>query len=90
MKATGKAIERLLHVAVWAQGQDDLRVRFETASVGAIDDVLEREDYAPKTNEEEVSGEFGEGGGDATTGEQVEEGSRIRRTSCLQVWIGLK
>lgn len=74
MKATGKAIERLLHVAVWAQGQSDLKIRFSTRSVGAIDDVVPRGDRERDEEEEE----------------EVDESSRIRRTSCLEAFVGLK
>lgn len=42
MKATGKAIEKLLRLAIWWQGQDGVVVRIRTGSVGAVDDVVER------------------------------------------------
>ena len=42
VKATGKAIERALQVAVWFQGQEDVLVRVRTGSVGAVDDVVLR------------------------------------------------
>lgn len=40
MKATGKAIEKLLQLAIWFQGQDDYVVKLRTRSVGAVDDVV--------------------------------------------------
>jgi ribonuclease P/MRP protein subunit POP7 len=42
IKATGKAIERCLHIGLWAMQQDDLGVEVRTGSVGAVDDVVER------------------------------------------------
>lgn len=42
MKATGKAIEKLLRLAIWWQGQDGVVVKIRTGSVGAIDDVVEK------------------------------------------------
>jgi ribonuclease P/MRP protein subunit POP7 len=43
LKATGKAIERLLRVAVYFQAQEDVQVRLRTGSVGAVDDVVEKD-----------------------------------------------
>lgn len=68
LKATGKAIEKCLRLAVWWLGQADVRVVVRTGSVGAVDDVVNKDD-----------GEVGE-----------EEGSRVRRTSCLEVGISLR
>ena len=77
LKATGKAIEKLLRIAVWTQGQDDLRVRYQTCGVGAVDDIVEAR--SEKSDAE------------ASVDEEKEvEGSRIRRTSCLEVYVGLR
>jgi len=76
MKATGRAIERLLQLAIWFQGQDDCVIRIRTGSVGTVDDVVAKNsdvDRAPD-GEEEV---------------EIEE-SRVRRTSSLEVWVGLR
>jgi ribonuclease P/MRP protein subunit POP7 len=40
LKATGKAIEKALALAVWFQGQDDVEVVVRTSSVGAVDDII--------------------------------------------------
>ncbi|KAF8859975.1 hypothetical protein BDZ45DRAFT_704069 [Acephala macrosclerotiorum] len=69
MKATGKAVEKLLRLAIWWQGREGVVVRIRTGSVGAVDDVIER------------SGE---------DGEWIVEGSRVRRTSCLEVGVSLR
>jgi len=68
MKATGKAIEKLLGLVLHFQGQDDVKVTVRTGSVGAIDDVV---------NKDSVDGD-------------EEEGSRVRRTSTLEVGISLR
>ncbi|CZR58885.1 related to POP7 Nuclear RNase P subunit [Phialocephala subalpina] len=69
MKATGKAVEKLLRLAIWWQGQEGVIVRIRTGSVGAVDDVVERGD---------------------DDGEGIVEGSRVRRTSCLEVGVRLR
>lgn len=43
LKGTGKAIERVLGLAVFLQGEVDLRVRVRTGTVGVVDDVVLRE-----------------------------------------------
>ncbi|MCJ1287340.1 hypothetical protein MMC26_006689 [Xylographa opegraphella] len=40
LKATNKAIERALGLALFFQGQQDCRVRLRTGSVGVIDDIV--------------------------------------------------
>ncbi|KUJ13677.1 uncharacterized protein LY89DRAFT_145134 [Mollisia scopiformis] len=42
MKATGKAIEKLLRLAIWWQEQNGIVVRIRTGSVGAVDDVVDK------------------------------------------------
>lgn len=39
VKATGRAIERALNVALWFQKQDDCKIVLRTGEVGAVDDV---------------------------------------------------
>lgn len=41
LKATGKAIERLLGVVVFFQKEEGIKVEVRTGSVGAVDDVVE-------------------------------------------------
>ena len=40
LKATNKAIERALGLALFFQGQEDCKVRLKTGSVGVIDDIV--------------------------------------------------
>ena len=68
LKATGKAIEKLLRLTIWFQEQEDLTVRVRTGSVGAVDDVV----------------------GVDVEGEEMEESSRVRRASCLEVLVGFR
>lgn len=39
LKGTGKAIEKVLSLGLFFQGQKDCRVRVGTRSVGAVDDI---------------------------------------------------
>ena len=40
MKATGRAIEKLLQLAIWFQEQEGYDIFVRTGSIGAVDDVL--------------------------------------------------
>lgn len=75
VKATGKAIEKGLRVALYFQGQEDCLVRLRTGSVGAVDDVLVQEGLVEGEGEQER--------------EDVPE-TRVRRTSMLEVGISLR
>lgn len=67
IKATGRAVDKGLRMAMWWLQQKDVRVVIRTGSVGAVDDVVA------------IGDEDG-----------VEESSRVRRTSCLEVGISLR
>ncbi len=41
LKGTGKAIEKVLSLGLFFQGQEDCRVTLTTGSVGAVDDIVE-------------------------------------------------
>ncbi|KAL8862273.1 MAG: hypothetical protein Q9178_001282 [Gyalolechia marmorata] len=43
LKATNRAIEKALGLGLFFQGQEDLRVRLRTGSVGAVDDIVVEE-----------------------------------------------
>jgi len=86
LKGTGKAIERVLGLAVFLQGEADLRVRVRTGTVGVVDDVVVREG-----RDGGVRKEGGGGGG----GEQHEEGQEIpeswvRKASMVEVVVSLR
>jgi ribonuclease P/MRP protein subunit POP7 len=80
LKGTGKAIEKVVALAAWfqdgAQSELGVRVVVRTGSVGAIDDVVPRDEEQGADE-----GEDGVGEGDET---------RIRRVSCLEVGISLR
>ena len=76
LRATGKAIENALGLALYFQGQDDVKVRLRTGSVGAVDDIVQ--------NEEESTDIIG--GGDQ---EELPE-SQVRKASTLEVAISLR
>ena len=40
LKGTGKAVEKVLALGLFFQGQRDCRIRVGTGSVGAVDDVV--------------------------------------------------
>ncbi|KAG9235243.1 Rpp20 subunit of nuclear RNase MRP and P-domain-containing protein [Amylocarpus encephaloides] len=75
LKATGKAVERLMSVAIWLENEgegEEFVVRVRTGSVGAVDDVVKKE-----------------GSGDGNE-EEEEMPGRVRRTSCLEVGVRFK
>ena len=74
LKATGRAIERVLGLGLYFQGQPDYMVRLRTGSVGVVDDIVEREVPEQKDGGEE---------------EELPE-SRIRKASVVEVAVTLK
>lgn len=55
MKATGKAIEKLLGLVIHFQGKEDVKVVVRTGSVGAVDDIVMKEGVEGEGDEEEGS-----------------------------------
>ena len=102
LKATNKAIEKVLGLALFFQGQKDCRVRLKTGSVGAVDDVVEVEE--PKVQEKaagtsrkpvEADGTREQApeaerniNGDEDEGELPE--TQIRKVSVVEVGISLR
>ena len=76
LKATNRAIENVLGLALYFQGQDDCTVRLRTGSVGVVDDVVERDGVV-------------DGGGEGEEEEELPE-SRVRKCSVVEVAITLK
>lgn len=77
LKATNRAIQNVLGLALFFQGQDDCRVRLRTGTVGVVDDIVES--AIPK--------------GAATVEVEEEEEelpeSRVRKASFVEVAITL-
>ena len=78
LKATNRAIENVLGLALYFQGQDDCRVRLSTGTVSVVDDIVES---TVSRGAETVEGE--------DEGEELPE-SRVRKTSFVEVAITLK
>ena len=76
LKATGKAIDKTLGLALFFSSQDDLAVRIGTGTVSVVDDVVEKDGA-------------GEDAMDVDDQEEVPE-IQIRRTSMLEVGIRSK
>ncbi|KAL9066517.1 MAG: hypothetical protein Q9161_007492 [Pseudevernia consocians] len=78
LKATNRAIQNVLGLALFFQGQDDCRVRLRTGTVSVVDDIVESE---ISTRAETVEGEDEK--------EELPE-SRVRKASFVEVAINLK
>ena len=102
LKATNKAIEKVLGLALFFQGQQDCRVRLKTGSVGVVDDIVEVEEPnvkgnavgpLPKPAEAGKTGEQAtEAEGDVDSEEEEEElpETQIRKVSVVEVGISLR
>lgn len=81
LKATNRAIEKVLGIALYFQGQDDCRVRLRTGSLGVVDDIID----AP------VDIQCDDGGDGKEADDEVELlESRIRKITAVEVAIALK
>lgn len=79
LKGTNRVIEKVLGLALFFQGQEDLIVRLRTGTVGVVDDIV----MVPcSPNETEV--------GDQKEDEKVLPETQVRKISMLQVAITLK
>ena len=80
LKATNRAIEKVLGLALFFQGQDDCRVQLRTGTVGVVDDI-ELSDLQGDCDEASHA-----------KGDQEEEfpESRIRKVTVVEVAIALK
>ena len=74
LKGTSRAIEKVLGLALYFQGQGDCRVRLRTGSVGVVDDIVEGDGEGEKEGDED---------------EEVPE-TQVRKISVVEVGISLK
>lgn len=81
LKGTNKAIVKVCELALFFQGQDDVRVRVKTGSVGTVDDIVEADDEG---------GEEQEAGGKEEDEEEEMPESRVRWLSVVEAHISLK
>ena len=93
LKATGKAIEKVLGLALFFQGQEDLVVKIRTGSVGAVDDIVEVEqpehlamDLNPGALQDQKDGEDNL---DEEENVDLPE-TQVRKTSMVEVGICLQ
>ena len=77
LKATNRAIQKALYLALFFQKQEDLRVRFRTGTVSVVDDIVK---VGKATGEAEL---------DDHQEEELQE-SRLRKMCMLEVAITLK
>lgn len=97
LKATGRAIDKALGLALWFQQRDEYIVRIQTGSVGAIDDIVAVEgqgmDDLDKTQAENAKGQ-GEDDQEKTSDEPQQDmpvpDSRIRHASVVHVAVSLR
>ncbi len=54
LKGTNRAIEKVLGLGLYFQGQDDCMVRLKTGSVGVVDDIVQEEEEDGEEEGEEV------------------------------------
>lgn len=78
LKATNKAIEKVLGLALYFQGQDDCSVRLKTGTVGVVDDIV--------VSDRPVGPECVEG---EDEDEELPE-SRVRKVTVVEVVVCLK
>ena len=105
LKATNKAIERALGLALFFQGQEDCRVRLKTGSVGVVDDIVVDEHRGGEGkagknleggrkggDEDAVMDEVQTGISDEPRKEDEEElpETQIRQVSVIEVAISLR
>lgn len=80
LKATNKAIENVLGLALYFQGQDDCSVRLKTGTLGVVDDIVVSD---PPVGAEGAAGE------DEDEDEELPE-SRVRKVTVVEVAVCLK
>ena len=104
MKATGRAIERALQVALFFQQQSDCRVRISTGTADAIDDIIvkPKKNRANLPNDEE-DGDVHENKNGRKPGQKRKRAderadekemelpeARIRHTNVIEVAVSLR
>lgn len=77
LKATNRAIENVLQLGLYFQGQDDYSVRLETGTVGVVDDIV--------VSDPPVAAQ----GDDGEDEEDLPE-SRVRKVTVVEITISLR
>lgn len=90
IKATGKAIDKALNLALYFQGQQDCAVRINTGSVNAIDDLIQTAELSGVDQEVEAEeeGQTSERTGETIAADLPE--ARIRHASMIEIFVSLR
>jgi len=98
VKGTGRAVAKALEVGLWFQQRDEYGVQVRTGSVGAVDDIVEKDGAAePVVGDGEdnmdldVGSETGRDGPmkDDDQEEEAIPETRIRYTSVVEIGVSL-
>ena len=81
LKATNRAIQNVLGLALYFQGQDDCRIEIKTGTVGVVDDII--------VDDTATNDDGAESPGDGDDCEDLPE-SRIRKATVVEVAITLR
>lgn len=87
IKATGRSIEKAMELALFFQQKEECRVRLETGTLDAIDDLVE--DTNAVSQGTEVNEKSDKTAEEDDEQDQVPE-TRIRHTSMLEVHVSLR
>ena len=79
LKATNRAIEKVLGLALYFQGQDDCKVRLKTGTVSVVDDIIVSDDATSSKEDDEAGADV----------EDLPE-SRVRKATVVEAAISLK
>jgi len=89
LKATGKAIEKVLGFALFFEGQEDMKVRVGTGSVGVVDDIVEGDREQKGEEQEGAEGDMDVDREEDKEDEELPE-TQIRKTSFVEVALSLR
>ena len=88
LRATGRAIEKGLNLALYFQNQQDCRIELKTGTVGTVDDIVENEESASMSEEKNVQQDCEGGPQDQADKDDLPE-TQLRRASYLEVAVWL-
>ncbi|GAB7346004.1 hypothetical protein MBLNU457_4778t1 [Dothideomycetes sp. NU457] len=98
VKGTGRAVAKALEVGLWFQQRDEYGVQVRTGSVGAVDDIVEKDgaeepvlgngDDDMDLDASTVTGDNGQQHDDDKEEEEIPE-TRIRYTSVVEIGVSL-
>jgi len=97
IKGTGRAIAKALEVGLWFQQREEFGIQIRTGSVGAVDDIVEKDEDGQLTEGDgedkmELYKDAEIADNDHKDGDEQEEEvpeSRIRYTSVVEIGVSL-